>query len=541
VEVLGSLQSESVFTADKIIAAGWVLLFLACSVSFLMADTTDDVKVFIGVAAMADKSTLPFPQNIDQTWEIKPIENRIFYYMIWKAPQIVNYLPAGAIEWAMPEIRTTMREGAIQMADEIWIKVFGYLCVISIMALYFYSISWFLRPEHNIILACIIGIAMLSPYNLFLLQPEWFAVLASLLSAWLLMQEHPAAQVLGGIVAALVFALKGSTAFMVPAIACATLLFTGKKDWIINMIDGLIGTIIGGAVLCLTVFPNAIPDIILSMQISGFSRSGGLIGLNPIDRFGYLMYEGIMSVSQMPVVIVGIAATIAIFLLIFFEARREGRLPDRTEILFYLIVTGMWVFSLASVALVGEFYPYHYMLLIFPSIIASIGFFILMTEFAPAKVTTAFMVVGLIVVTFCWFTTCSIWAPVYNPQHTYWQQVQNNANQINEKFKLSGQDSLLYLDTGSAPFYFRAQTACRYSSAMVIQRNMTETKAYQETMDCILGYHGKYIVSSRQGWPYFVQKDNIWIGNQQVIDWMNMNYHKIYEGRAWDVFSENNP
>ena len=50
-----------------------LVLAICSAVSFSQMEFTGDAKMFIGSAAQATFSSLPFPSNVDYAWELKPV------------------------------------------------------------------------------------------------------------------------------------------------------------------------------------------------------------------------------------------------------------------------------------------------------------------------------------------------------------------------------------------------------------------------------------------------------------------------------------
>jgi len=81
----------------------------------------------------------------------------------------------------------------------------------------------------------------------------------------------------------------------------------------------------------------------------------------------------------------------------------------------------------------------------------------------------------------------------------FWGQKEPDADIINSRFHLDREPALLYLDPGDAPYFFRANSSCRYVCPLPVQRDadgwdLSGNADYRDEYDCIMGYSGKYIV-----------------------------------------------
>jgi hypothetical protein len=147
----------------------------------------------------------------------------------------------------------------------------------------------------------------------------------------------------------------------------------------------------------------------------------------------------------------------------------------------------------------------------------------------------------------------SYWSIGMNYERTFWGDNERYATAAFEKLPdLRNQHSILYLDPGSAPFYFFANSSCRYIAPLVVQRNIvkwnvTNLPEYWEEYNCIMAYQGEYIITDNGGWfgvPN--QTTRFQIGTQEEItsvtedrvhiwDMIHRNYTKVYT-MAWDIY-----
>ena len=120
-----------------------------------------------------------------------------------------------------------------------------------------------------------------------------------------------------------------------------------------------------------------------------------------------------------------------------------------------------------------------------------------------------------------------------------------NAKAIEVKFNLSKENTLLYLDTGSAPYYFTTNSSCRYVAPLVIQRmnpNRTVVStlpAYNEEYICIMNYSNRYILADGP-----LGKADGWFGTDSpekvaIVNKVHSEYNEVFDG-AWTVYERKN-
>jgi len=116
-----------------------------------------------------------------------------------------------------------------------------------------------------------------------------------------------------------------------------------------------------------------------------------------------------------------------------------------------------------------------------------------------------------------------------------------NAKAIEAKFNLSKEDSILYLDTGSGPYYFGVNSSCRYVAPLILQRNnpgrtvVSNLTEYWDAYNCTMGYNGRYILADGP-----LGKDDGWFGTDSVekknlVSKILRNYDEVYSG-AWTLY-----
>ena len=140
-----------------------------------------------------------------------------------------------------------------------------------------------------------------------------------------------------------------------------------------------------------------------------------------------------------------------------------------------------------------------------------------------------------------------IYIPVFSPvgildapDNAFYHTRINDSAIINNQYHLDQQQSVLYLDFGDAPFFFRANSSCRYVAPLALARNrpgwnLSGLSQYQEEYSCIKNYQGQFIVMEPD--------DPIgdWLGEnvttmQPIIKMIRTNYTQVYGGswRIWE-------
>lgn len=106
---------------------------------------------------------------------------------------------------------------------------------------------------------------------------------------------------------------------------------------------------------------------------------------------------------------------------------------------------------------------------------------------------------------------------MYKVEMNFFNQQSQYVEEIQTRFDIINQTSVLYLDAGVAPYYLMANSTGRYICVLPLQRdsptwNMTNQKSFQQIYSDIMNYEGEYIV---------------WDGDVGYNDWI----HSEYENR----------
>ena len=110
---------------------------------------------------------------------------------------------------------------------------------------------------------------------------------------------------------------------------------------------------------------------------------------------------------------------------------------------------------------------------------------------------------------------------------------------LNAEYHLNQRPSILYLEVGDAPFYLRANSACRYTAPLVLVRNkrnwnLTNLPEYWEEYNCAMNYRGKFIVME-------TNDSEDWFGDtepsrQSIMQTITRNYTLVRDNvwRVWE-------
>jgi hypothetical protein len=99
-------------------------------------------------------------------------------------------------------------------------------------------------------------------------------------------------------------------------------------------------------------------------------------------------------------------------------------------------------------------------------------------------------------------------------EEEFFAQQSGYVDEIQERFHISNESSVLYLDAGVAPYYLRANSSGRYICPLPLQRdspdwNLAANYAFQRTYAEAMAYNGTYI---------------IWDGSVGYSDWIHSTY-----------------
>ena len=449
------------------------LILIPVSIVFMIHPLNGDIRIYQGVAKLADYFG-SFPTNIDLAYETKPIVNRMLNYFLYKISSLFT-------TFGTPEY-------------EIVIKIISLICVLLIC--YYFSTKF--KDKYIFLLSTL---AFLTSTNTMTLQPDWWAPLVALFALTLFLTNKPSNHYLSGIMITIMFLLKGPTIILVIPIACALYLLK-SNDWINCLKRGAISSSLSLIFILLCgYFKNIIPDMILSTYYVhqvyyDFQTTLIILVQNLIPLY-----------FCMPIFIAGLVGACILYI----------KLMKNKEINKALMLILMWITSLVYVFIQNEFYLTHYLVLIVPSIVS----LILLSN----KLIKQFIIIVIII--FVILTAASIYETDSEP---------SIANRVIENISdIQNQEHILYLDYGTAPYYFQSNTSCRFIQSLPFQRNsdtwnMTGMPQYWENFKCIMDYQDKYIVMNND--HFFEQNTS---DNKLVMSKIQTEYKQVWN-EGWDIY-----
>jgi hypothetical protein len=487
--------------------AATLVLPLAVIYSFLTMPLTDDVRVFIGAAHQAALTGLPFPLNIDSAWELKPLGNRALWYAITKIS-----------DFASPLVGTY----GIQFIALIFAAVSSSLLTMQIKK--------YLQGNPDLIYI-VVFLALLTPYNLFLMQAEWWALVFAYVVLYLLLKETPTSLIFAGILSVFIAFLKLSTLLLVPAIFVAYLLIAGysRKETIKNTVLYFTGLVTGSfiALFWLLSLPNALPDIFFSINVAHASRG---VVFSSFDGIVYLIYYGFQQIVSLPILAAGLLCCLGmtcICIMLWINAGNQRKEAALHMVLFL----SLWIFPIISVFIQGEFFAYQYMVLALPCVVSIVLLGNLLTENQRGWMYLAIIAS----IAAFWLLHCSVWSDNYPAQEAFWNKIDNDTAMLNEKYQLSGQPSLLYLTSADAPYWFDVPGACRQTGSLPIMYNMTGVKEYNETVNCIKNYQGEYVIALHEMGSTLPVVTGQVVAEEMPGKYLP-NYTEVEQTQNWDIY-----
>lgn len=471
------------------------LLFLLplpiVALSTILIPFTNDARIFQGVARLVDYYGT-FPTSLDIAWEMKPIGNRLINYLLYKIGTLFT-------DFGSPLYPIIVK---------------GIAVIFAILCCYYFARSF--KKELVIPLFSITTIAVLTPMNFIFMQAEWFSVLLTLVSIGLLMRQSLWGYVGAGSLMFFVFLLKGISGLLIVSVICFIYLIC-KNDYLSfeKSFDACIGFCIAGIVfmiMCFTIFPHSLPDMMMAARLAR-------VGQYSLSIYVNSMFEKLLTISAY------IPAFFFTAIIGFYQLA-----TIKLERIKYAALWIMWIAAFAIVFIQGEFFIYHYFVIILPGIAA----FVIELYRSDETRRKTLYILSIASMLGLWAIFNSPVGMITTTENELYAGEFVNSAYANEKWDISNESSVLFLDPGSAPYFFLTNSSCRYSGPLPVQRHRPEwdvsyLSAYKEEYQCIMNYTGKYIVGL--DW---------WFGEDlperaEIYQKFNSEYIHVYNG-SWDIW-----
>jgi len=305
----------------------FTLIAAYVSFCFITAKFTNDVAIFMGVENIADKF-YPFPQGIDLAWELKPIGNRIINYLILKTSELV-----------------------VPISDNVNFAIVAKAIALAFLILVAAYVARVLGGRYTF---WIIFFAFTTCCNFCIMQAEWWAVMLSLATLACMMHDNPHAPYIAGFLFIFIGMIKGITAFLLIPVLCGVyLLGKPQQNAMAKVLCGVLATTIAVCIAQLTIWPNMLPDLLLTPAMAGVGR----LGL--YEQILMCIGQSITAMIYIPVLIIGFGATGVLLY--------SGYFKDRKPLAIFGV---MWLSVVVMVFIHSEFFAYHFFIYVIPSIVA---------------------------------------------------------------------------------------------------------------------------------------------------------------------------
>ena len=307
----------------------YYLMFPIISLSYILTPLTNDARIYIAVEYIADKF-YPYPYGWDLAWEIKPMANRLMAWVLYKIASAVVPI-----------------ENAI--AFGIVVK-FIALCIIVAV------IWYFARTVGGVWTFPLAFVSFTCVGNFVILQAEYWALVWSLLAIALLMHDDEVLHLIAGSMFVVIALFKGITGLLCISIICAVLLLKPNARFhVVEFMFGFVNSIYLFFALDIMIWPNMIPDILMSAQVA---RVGQFPFWMYLMSEGAYLYAGIVYI---PLLAAGL------FLGVMYLVK-----IGTTNLNATVWYVGMWLTPFAIIFTQGEFFVYHYFVLSLPTLITLI-------------------------------------------------------------------------------------------------------------------------------------------------------------------------
>jgi len=525
-----------------------------------------DHRVMVSAAFLTDFNG-PFPTNLDNSWENKPVGNRLIMYFLYKTASIF----------------TGFQD---KILFEAGIKAINVIITTFSVCLFIHSIRKFLLQNNisPLFTTIFLLFALFSLSYFTSLMPEYITLVILAVSFVLLDRDSFLTQFFSGFLAAFLFPLKGVTLiFILYLIIAAIYLYKDGRKRLKYALSGFIAFFFLMVLLFLFLFHNAIPDFLDS---SLFNLS--LIDFNIINRIvGSIIFFFNLS-YHIPVLLP--AFILAFFIVINRILKSELKAAG--------VFSLLWAIPFIPIIIQGKYLPYYYVPFIIPAVftiyffcvinqqnnglfdkktlffsffgILSIYIFVYLIQnlyfkdislqyffHDTEKIATIISIVIILLIigvfsylyslsnrkisfscnkhiTFFLCISTIIWIIFQSPvgiDFTWNKEVSTKlfvtSKELGEKFNFSETPEILYLESGLGPYLFNVKSYCRYYYPLPVQRaqynpQIVKTDAYKENFECIDEYSGDIIVLE----PFWFMLDSP--DKQLLKEKIDKDYDNVY-------------
>ena len=479
----------------------YLIILPFTAISFVLTPLTNDTRIFTGAEAIAD-TFYKLPYGWDAAYEVKPIGNRIVNWMLYKVANA--FVPFTSNDYTH----------------------FGYVVKLTALII-LVACCWYISRRIKFPYAFpFLFMAFACEANFGIMMSEWFAVLFSLVAIALCFEKNRNWQYVAGAICLAVGLLKSITILMVIPVVCAILLLGGTIDWK-KAIAGYFVAGIAFLIACLTVWPYSISDMLMSRMIA---HVGMYDYTTLLQWFWITQLRTNLPIALwlfVPAIDIGFVA--CVFMLLYYSKKQD--------LIKTLLMGAMWAIPVAIVFIQSEFIIYHYIVILLAAIISTA---LITTKSSKGA---ALIIIAIMLIFPSYIAINSVVGSFTTYEYTFWQQKEQNADEINARYDLINQSSLLYLDPGDANFYFHANSSCHYITPMPVERstdiwNLTGLWQFNDTHTCIMSYQGKYIVADINGGMVTGYYGKGILIRKEIMDMIKANY-TLKDSKSWDVYERN--
>jgi hypothetical protein len=450
--------------------------------SYCLEAWTGDIRIYLG-AAKVTELTPGFPMTLDSVWESRFVGHRFLYYILNLLDPFTGWLYS------------------------IWMKF--VVALVMIVILYYFSKRVSERMQVSFHYPFVLGfIGLFAVNNAIIFSVESHSVVIAMLMATMLLDDRPWVCGLSGLLIYPIIVMKGLPVLLVPIVMLVIVMLT-PHDYKARFYSALVSIPIVVAALIATVlyFPHFISDIFL------LTRLGHLTHISLIEMIESFFNWGAGVIGFAPLIIISVVVSFILLSIVTKEHVRDLKL-----------LLAMWLVAALYVFIISEFYYYHYFLMLIPAIL-TICYFL---KIYPHRDYAFIAIVMLVLIIFA--GVVSGWSLGLGFRgYTFWAERDASAADILSRYDILDQPVTLYLDDGSAAYYFPTRSACRYVGSLPPIWNLSGTDAYWEMRNCSLEYTGKYVIV----FPPWVDLNVT--AHTELSDKINSEYTQIYSNH-WNIY-----